>query len=450
MLPSPRRATTLVALLALVASLFAPVAAARANVPIPTTGWIGDADRPAVVMTAIDAHRDKIPVEFFDRLKYALPDGTLRVMVALDHRDAAVESFVRQNTVWAQWYGNAPRFLGRVTQDQMVALLNARAITFVEPDYPIKNFMATSTLDVHARSQAGNGTGVWSYDPAGGSMGALRSDVSGLSVDQATGKGVTVAITDSGIDHTHRDFGGWDCEAGPYQPCQSRILKTVTIDHIVETGADPGDSLPTSEAASGHGTHVAGTIAGNAYYGRDGDADPARYGADGLNFGIAPQASLISTKNGDSQSAGLSSFGLQWQLDHAAEYRIKASSNSWGCVGGCSYNPSSVDAQLFKDMFNAGITVVFAAGNDGGGPDGAAFSGDAQSPYVLGVAAYDDTNHQLASFSSRGKDNTLPDPATWTPQSEGTLERRPDVAAPGVNIWSTHSLTGGTAAGPPR
>ena len=102
-------------------------------------------------------------------------------------------------------------------------------------------------------------------------------------------------------------------------------------------------------------------------------------------------------------------------------------------------------------MYDAGIVVTFAVGNDGGGSNGTAFSGYAQSPYVLGVASYDDTNKRLASTSSRGSDNTLPDPATWTPESEpASGERRPDVAAPGVNIWAARTLTGGAASLVPR
>ncbi|MGH2806558.1 MAG: S8 family peptidase [Actinomycetota bacterium] len=407
--------------------------------------WLAASDE---LVAAVDANPDKIPVEFEERLDYELADGTMRVLVALSERDAAIEDFVGTNTVWVQWYGDAPRFLGRVTQVQMAALLDADFITFVEPDYPITNFMSSSTIDVHARSLAADGTGVWSYSP-GPNGGSLVSDVPGLTVDQATGKGVTVAITDSGIDKTHRDFGGFNCAAGPYQPCESRIRAAISIDHIVGAGVEPGPAMPTTELASGHGTHVAGTVAGNSYYTRfDPTPDTTTYAPDGHNFGIAPQASLVSTKNGDSQSAGFSTFGLQWQLDNAEQLGIRVSSNSWGCLGGCSFNGNSAMAQLLRDMYGAGIVVVFAAGNDGAGSDGLS---NAQSPYTLGVANYDDTNHRLASSSSRGTDNTLPTPSAWTPESEPVNgEPRPDVGAPGTAIWSARTLTGGTSSGVPR
>ena len=403
--------------------------------------------------SAAAGHGNKVPAEFSERLRYALPDGTLRVIVATERRDAIVESFVADKTTWVQWYGDSPRFLARVTPAQLGALLNSDAITFVEPDYQLKPFMSGATLDTHARSATGDGTGVWSFDPAGGTFGALRPDASGLTADQATGKGVTAAIIDSGIDNTHKDFSSWDCTPGAYAPCDSRIKHTVVVDHLVGDGFDP-QGLPTTEAFSGHGTHVAGIIAGNGFYTRDGDADAARYGGDGYVFGVAPQADLVSIKNGDTIWAGLSGFGLEWLLDHGSEYGIRVVNNSWGCLGGCSFDGKSATAQQFKDLYNAGIVVAFAAGNDAGGEDGAAFSGNAQSPYVLGVANYDHHTHQLADSSSRGQKagtGTLADPATWTPESEPLNGlRRPDVAAPGTDIWAARTLTGGAASGVPR
>ena len=439
--------------LVLLGSLFQAVPAVAApaspfDVPA-VRAWVSGATDPSAVSAALETYGHKVPTELAERLKH-VDGGILRVMVAVSDRDAAVESFVSGTTTWVRWYYDSPRFYAGVTPDQFAKLLAASFVDFVEPDVPLTYFMSASTIDIHARSLAGDGTGVWSFDPAAGPRGALRSDIPGLSVEQATGKGVTVAVTDSGIDRTHRDFGGWDCGPGPYQPCDSRIVRAVTTEHLIG-GPDPGDLAPTTEVASGHGAHVAGTIAGNGYYARDGGEDPATYGADGIPFGVAPQANLIMTKNGDTLWAGLSGFALEWQLENAEKYDIRVSSNSWGCLGGCSFNGNSTTAKLFRDMYNAGILTVFAAGNDGGGQDGAAFSGNAQSPYVLGVAAYNTDDHRLASFSSRGSDNTLPDPVAWTPASEPVNgERRPDVAAPGVDIWSARTLTGGAASGVPR
>ncbi len=428
---------------ALIANL-APMSAASAP---DARAWT-EAATSGQLSLALAAHKNKVPAEFIERLAHVRPDGTLQVMVALTERDAAIEGFVADNTAWAKWYGDAPRFWGAATQDQVIALLDHQSVSFVEPDFKISHFLSTSTVAAGARPGA-TSTGVWSYDATGN---ALRSELPQITADQATGKGVTVAITDSGIDRTHLDFGGFNCTPAPYQPCQSRIRRAVTTEHMLG-GSDLGDATPTTEVASGHGTHVAGIVAGNAYYGRNAGADTARYGGDGFNFGIAPQADLVSVKNGDTLWAGLSTMGLQWTLDNAQQYGIKVSNNSWGCVGGCSFNGASALGQTFKDLYEAGVVVVFAAGNDGGSDNGAALSGYAQSPYVLGVANYNDTDNKLASSSSRGAkaDSTLHAPATWTPTSEpvnGT--RRPDVGAPGTSIWSARTLTGGAASLIPR
>jgi subtilisin family serine protease len=418
-------------------------------------GGASTAHADSSFQAAAAGHGNKIPAEFDERLKYALPDGTLRVMVAAERRDAVVESFVADSTTWVKWYGDSARFLARVTPAQLETLLASSAITFVEPDYQLKPLMSGATFDTHARSASGDGSGVWTFDPAGGPFGALKPDAAGLTADSATGKGVTTAVIDSGIDKTHRDFGGWDCTPGPYAPCESRIKHAVVVDHLVGDGFDAGlQSAPTTELASGHGTHVAGIIAGNGFYTRDGDVDPARYGGDGYVFGVAPQSEIVSIKNGEVIWAGLSSFGLEWLKDHGAEYGIRAVNNSWGCIGGCSFNGNSATALQIRDLYRAGILVAFAAGNDAGGEDGAAFSGNAQSPYALGVAAYNHVDHQLADFSSRGQKSTtgtLADPATWTPESESANGvRRPDVAAPGVDVWAARTLTGGAASGAPR
>jgi subtilisin family serine protease len=406
--------------------------------------------------SSLQQHRDKVSSQFEERLRYVLPDGTLRVMVVTERRDQQVEDLVAGATTWVAWYGTSPRFLARVTPAQLVTLLDSPVIRFVEPDYQLQPLMSGATLDTHVRSLTGDGTGVWTFDPGGGPFGALRADAgTGLSADAATGRGVTTAVIDSGIDHTHKDFSAWDCVPEPYEACNSRVKHTVVLDHLAGEGFD-GDlqDAPTTELASGHGTHVAGIIAGNGFYTRDGDADPARYGADGYVFGVAPQSEIVSIKNGDTIWAGLSSFGLEWVLEHGHEHGIRAINNSWGCLTGCPFDPNSLVAQQTRDLYRAGYLVAFAGGNGGGGEDGAAFSGNAQSPYALGVANYDHRNHQLASSSSRGQkagNTTLDEPATWTPESEPPSgRRRPDVAAPGTGVWAARTLTGGAAAGAPR
>lgn len=436
-----RRTLCIVVLAALIGGLSAqPVKSATAGVP----AWLREPAASPDVLRTILSHRAKTPPEFFSRLRYALPDGTLQVMVRLARRTDAVERFVESSTSRLHWYGDGPSFYGRVDQQQLADLLRSDDVRFVEPDYPIVNFLSTATVDVNARTYEDD-LGMWSFDGRD-----LQSELPGVSAAHATGKGVVVAHSDSGIDETHRDFDTWTCGVGA-SACQSRIIRKVVVDQV--SGNDEDElGLPTSDVASGHGTHTAGIIAGNGFYSRAGDADGS-YGADGHHFGVAPQASLISVKVGDSQSAALGVQALQWQLDHAAKYDIRLSNNSWGCMGGCSFSPDSAGALVLRRLFEADVLVTFAAGNDGGGPDGTAFNGLAQSPHVLSVAAYDDAQEQpaIADFSSRGVDGEpLPDPGTWTPEAETAGYRRPDLSAPGVDVWSAANTTGGTSSVLPR
>jgi subtilisin family serine protease len=431
----------------------------RQSLDVPTFEheWIMESAVSESLVDGLQSNFDKLPSNFEENLQYSLPTGELRVIVVLAERNSFVEARMDAATTEISWLNESPRFIGLVTPEEMDRLVRDPAVSFVEPDYPLTYFASESTVATNARSLSSAGTGVWSFNSTLGTMGGLVSDIPGVT-DPITGKGVVVAIIDGGIDTTHRDLGGWDCiDWAPYEPCESRIIENVKTDPTLGLGIEQYLGLPTTDFSSGHGTHIAGTIAGNAYMSRDSAPDVARYGSDGHVFGIAPEASLVGVSNGEVVWAGLSTAALQWTLDNTQELGIKVSSNSWGCLGGCAYSPGSAVAQTVKELYKAGVVVTFATGNDGGGSDGSSFSGNAQNPYALGVANYDDSTNSLASGSSRGNgaNAVLPDPATWDPANEAATAsqggfRRPDVAAPGTSIYATASLTGGVASGTPR
>ena len=411
-------------------------------------------------LDATVGHRDKLPAGFEDRLDDTLADGTLGVIVSTTGRGPVVKALASTKTTFAHWYDTVDGFYAHVTPMQLAALLASPTVEHVAPDYRMTFALSVSTPDAHAR-QTATQPGLYSLDMAAGPFGTLNAAWPTLNADQATGKGVTAAVVDSGIDGTARDFGGWDCVSQAYQPCESRIKEKVTLDQLqlvkitpAPPSAEPTGE-PTTDLASGHGTHVAGIIAGNGRAARETSLiqdDLDLYGGDGRQIGMAPQASLVSVKAGDSQYAGLYLFGLDWVNQHASQYGIRVVNNSTGCSGGCDYDPAGLEDELLRGLYGQGIVTTFAAGNDAGGPDGASLSGSAQSPWVLGVANYDAHTHRLAASSSRGVAGALtPDPATWTPQSEPAAgHRRPDIAAPGENVWSVRNLTGGTSALAPR
>jgi len=442
--------------LAAVMTISALAAPAAGALPLPSAapaGWLASGNDPAAVVASLERHRSKLPAEFDARIAHVQDDGLLRVVAATSSRDAGVEAAVDRAAEAVEWSFGHPRFVATVTPDGLAGLLALDAVTHLTPDYPLSHLLAASASDVKARGTGG----LWSFQGTG--MGSLRSEVDGLDAGQATGKGVTVAVVDSGIDGTHRDFGGFDCATdGPYTPCQTRIKRHVTSEHLIyaglseQAGTDT-EPEPTNDYVSGHGTHVAGIIAGNGYSARDAGPEADVYGGDGLPIGIAPQAELVSVKNGDTIWAGLALFGLDWVLANHAEYGIRVVNNSWGCATGCAYSPASAEAVAIRSLYRAGLIVTFAAGNGGGGTNGAAFAGNSQSPYTLSVANYDHRNHQLNSGSSRGVGGSaLPAPATWDPDAEAAAGayRRPDLAAPGTLVYSTANLTGGAASLFPR
>jgi hypothetical protein len=197
----------------------------------------------------------------------------------------------------------------------------------------------------------------------------------------ADGKGIVVAVIDSGIDYTHGALGGG---FGPNR-------KVIGGYDFVNDDADPMDD-------NRHGTHVAGIIAAQSK----------------TVTGLAPQAKLLAYKVLDAKGKGFSSDIIA-AIDRAVTEGASVINLSLG-------GPGHPDDPLARAVDNAtahGVLVCVAAGNEGefhtiGSPAGAA------SAITVGAA----DGSAVAEFSSRG-------PATQS----GAV--KPDVVAPGVSIVST-------------
>jgi serine protease AprX len=299
--------------------------------------------------------------------------------------------------------------VARGSASQITAARSHAGVTYVEGDQPLRLYLSTSniaTRGTQARAE-------------------LR-DAQGRPVD---GRGVSAAVIDTGVDGTHpffRDATGGSAVrrnlkniCGPLTDLGLPLPLPNDSCFADLTAANDTDTL----SAGGHGTHVAGIVAG-----RD-----TRL-TDGTDLhGAAPGATLISLSVG----AGLSIFGadsaLNWVLEHhqspcAGCPPIKVSNNSYGPSGGGPFDPDSATAKFQRALSAEGVVTVWAAGNDG--PDNSATNppGQDPTPGVVMVASYDDhgtgtRSGTVSSFSSRG---TAGQPQTY-----------PDISAPGSDITSS-------------
>ncbi len=223
-----------------------------------------------------------------------------------------------------------------------------------------------------------------------------------LGIPGVDGQGIGIAVVDSGIA-PHLALGG-------------RVVANVSF----------VSSDPQMTDAYGHGTHVAGIIAGS----RQANGVPPEYAG-----GIAPRARLVNVRVLGADGTGFTSDvidGIEWVVANRALYNIRVINLSLGhpVMEACATDPL---CQAVNHAVEAGIVVVVAAGNAGATADGrtvlGGISSPGNSPYAITVGALntrgtvDRSDDTLSAFSSRGP-------------SEYDLAVKPDVAAPGTKIVS--------------
>ena len=180
----------------------------------------------------------------------------------------------------------------------------------------------------------------------------------------------------------------------------------------------------TARDTYGHGTHVAGIIAGDGTR-RDGDDAAA-----GSYIGIAPHANLIAIKAADDNGQGTildAIYGLQFVVDHRDEYNIRVVNLSLASTTAESYLNDPLDAAVESAYFS-GVLVVAAAGNRGHDADATSYA-PGNDPFALSVGAVDDNG------TSDRSDDTIAD---WS-SAAVTQDRvsKPEITAPGAHIVST-------------
>ncbi len=249
-----------------------------------------------------------------------------------------------------------------------------------------------------------------------------------------TGYGINIAVTDTGIDDMHpsleyKQIAGYDA---------------VTPEARTDGQDDPDDR-------NGHGTSCSGMATGTS----KGDPELAYMGS-------APEATLVDVQIGTDIGAGpfenyllpttyydSALQGMEWVRDNAdtewswvepEHYGIDIQSLSWGITSHENGGSDGSDpfSRLIDEVVAAGVVCVGAAGNDGPNNDG--FSGMSATSEGIVVGATDDDNtidrsdDVIAGYSSRGPRRDDGDGYPYD-------ELKPDVSAPGTDIWNTDPCT---------
>ena len=171
-----------------------------------------------------------------------------------------------------------------------------------------------------------------------------------------TGKGVTVAILDSGVDGTHPDLA-----------TKTANIEAARVRHAVPR--HPVEGVPDSDTSSGRGTHAAGDVAGRGIK------------SNGEYRGMAPDASLVGIGAGEGLNIFTAAEGFDWIIANRAKYGIRAVNDSWEATG--PFDPSAPSTSP-PEVGRPGVIVLFAMGN---AYDELTMNPQAVPPWVIPVAA---------------------------------------------------------------
>jgi serine protease AprX len=277
-----------------------------------------------------------------------------------------------------------------------------RALPVVAVTATRRQLVSVSRLPA-VRSVYGNRTLQTTSDPylapAGADRVARDTELTGFNAGlPLSGRGVTVAVIDTGLDGTHGDFAGRVAQNVKLADTQS-----LSVGFTYPVGFE---NVPNTDQAYGHGTFVAGMIAG----------DGARSG--GAYKGVAPGAKLVGLSAGD-----LTLFhvlaGFDYLLAHP-ELGVR--------VVNCSFSAETVYDEndpvnvATRMLYERGVNVVFSAGNTGPGLH--TLNPYAAAPWVISVGTTDQRG-RLAAFSARGR--------------VVGAAAHPTLVAPGVNVVGLRS-----------
>jgi len=259
--------------------------------------------------------------------------------------------------------------------DMIQDIFNSDEVEYVEADTQV------SVNDLVMQTNAPVGLNRLSNDQAG---------ANNYIFDDSAGEGITAYVLDTGVLTTHTEFGG-----------------------RAEFGANFVDNVDTDE--NGHGSHVAGTIAGNT-------------------FGVAKKANIVAVKVLGAQGQGSNGGvidGMQWIINDVESRGIKGKAVMNMSLGG---GFSEALNRAIQSMFEAGIVPVVAAGNDA---IDTVNSSPGSAPNAITVGAIDARDDTIAPFSNFG-------------QSVDVFASGVDVLSVGIESDTSTAVLSGTSMASPH
>ena len=251
-----------------------------------------------------------------------------------------------------------------------------------------------------------------------------------------TGRGVGVIVNDSGFDGDSTDLQASETPTS----LPRRIVQSVRgqgVSWLEDQGSDNGGAYDTDQGG-GHGTHVMGIVGGD---GRK---------SNGKFTGVAPGCYLIGYGSGAGLLVLDTEGGFEYALRHAKDYNIRVITNSYGGTGDTtftSFDATTPTAIAAKTLVDAGIIVVFSAGNSGPTP-GTITGNYKTSPWIIATGNGFKTGG-LAGSSSQGRplggdvsSNEAMQASITSGGKNYLWENRPTLTAPGTDIVSVRATSG--------
>jgi serine protease AprX len=415
-------------------------------------GSAADADDPTALKTPATTVHSKL----VDQLQ-ANPTGGVDAVVTAWSRTGLDEV---SSIVQGASLRTMPMVLTKsLTLAQLERLKASGVVRSVYPNTKFKLQMEDSTWITKARY-------VWASSSSGGPQ-----------AFGVTGANVELAVIDTGIDGQHEDADNLVefCETtgaalgsrtevlcSPFNPASGNAGAAGACGTAAAAGlTNPNNCFGTglnaartdSQDDDGHGSHVSGTVAGT------GHASGGTVNTHST-IGMSPHAKLrVYSANVGPALANFEILAAFDDLTFKKENglnRVVAVNNSWGGGDGSNYDPADPQSIAFKRAYDAGILLVFAAGNSGWEHD--TLSGQCVSPWVACVAASTKPD-SIVMFSSRGRpsqptDTNRDGQITAADVEPDNHDRRlgqalnlgvyrPTLAAPGVNINSISANAAG-------